>query len=228
MLIGAMLVRNEEGRWLEQVLEQMKSVCDKIVIVDDCSTDNTFDTCLKYADMLWPSPVSYWGTNELIQRKRLWQLAISEAKDGDWILCLDADETIPDIELLIEKIKQAEKHDVDGFGFNLYDMWSPTHYREDVWWNAHFSEWVMCVRYDPQKEYTWREQGLHCGRFPRNAYDKIGSTGLKIQHWGWSRPEDRQAKYHRYMKADPDGKFGVMEQYLSILDLNPNLKEFTT
>jgi glycosyltransferase involved in cell wall biosynthesis len=226
MLIGAMLVRNEAGRWLETVLKQMKSVCDKIIILDDCSTDNTPEIAKKYGEVYY-SDRSYWSSDEIKQRKYLWYLATKETKQGGWILCLDADETIPNIELLPEKIKQAEQYGCDGLGFSLYDMWSPAHYREDRYWNAHMRQWVMCVKYNPAKDYIWREQGLHCGRFPANAYERIGETWLKLQHWGWSKPEDREEKYKRYMTADPKGKYGILGQYRSILDPNPSLKEFT-
>jgi hypothetical protein len=49
---------------------------------------------------------------------------------------------------------------------------------------------------------------------------------MAIQHWGWSRPEDRKAKYERYMKADPEGKNGSLAQYRSILDPKPALRRF--
>lgn len=86
----------------------------------------------------------------------------------------------------------------------------------------------MTVREFLGKEYIWRETPLHCGRFPLNACDVIGQTGLAIQHWGWAREADRQAKYKRYIAADPEGKSGSMAQYGSILDLNPNLRRFET
>jgi glycosyltransferase involved in cell wall biosynthesis len=226
MLIGAMLVRNEAGRYLERVLEQMRLICDKLIVLDDCSTDDTPEICRAYGAEVFYSDRSYWGTNELRQRKFLWELATHEAKDGDWILCLDADEIIPSINLLLEKIKQAEQLGCDGLGFNLYDMWDENHYRDDALWNAHTRDWVMCVRYDPKKDYRWRQTKLHCGRFPVNACNKVGSTGLAIQHWGWSRPEDRKAKYLRYMRADPEGKNGSLLQYASILDKEPHLVRF--
>ena len=226
MLIGCMLVRNEAGRYLERVLEQMAKVCDKIIVLDDCSTDNTPEICKEYGAEVFPSIQSYWGTDELKQRKRLWELATKQADENTWILCLDADETIPQIEKLPDKIKLAEQYDCEGLAFNLYDMWDETHYRDDDLWNAHARDWIMCVRYDPAKEYIWRETPLHCGRFPLNACDVIGQTGLAIQHWGWAREADRQAKYKRYMEADAEGKSGSMAQYESILDPNPVLRRF--
>jgi len=226
MLIGMMLVRNEADRWLRQVLEQMRQVCDKIIVLDDCSTDNTPNVCLEYGAIVCYSQEPIWATNEVSLRKFLWYMASLVARNGDWILCLDADETIHNIDLLPACVKAAEECGADGLAFSLYDMWSPTHYRYDDFWNAHTRGWVMCVRYDAGKEYTWRETALHCGRLPVNSCDLVSGTGLKIQHWGWSTPEDRQTKYERYIKADPDGEYGIIGQYLSILDDNPNLKPF--
>jgi len=236
MLIGAMLVRNESGRYLERVLEQMVGVCDRLVILDDASTDKTPDICLKIG-VKCPQGVrvihsreSLWGINELEQRKRLWEAATFGAVPGDWILCLDADETITNIHLLPELINFVKNSlsDAEGIAFKLYDMWDETHYRDDDSWNAHTRDWVMCVKYDPNKEYIWRDTPLHCGRFPINAHGDIvaGHSGMAIQHWGWSRAPDREAKYKRYMEADPEGKSGNLAQYQSIMDPNPTLKEF--
>jgi glycosyltransferase involved in cell wall biosynthesis len=227
MIYGMILVRNESGRWLETVLQQMKTVCDKIIVLDDCSTDNTPEICRQYAEVFY-SDRSYWGINELRQRKFLWELATHEAKDGDFILCLDADETIANIDKLPKLIELIDNDKrIDGISFNLYDMWDSENYRSDSLWNAHERYWVMCVKYDPKREYSWRETALHCGRFPTDAcISHYCEPSMKIQHWGWSRPEDRQKKYERYMKADPGGKDGNLQQYLSILDPEPQIRRF--
>jgi len=44
-----------------------------------------------------------------------------------------------------------------------------------------------------------------------------------VKHLGWASPADRLKKYQRYMELDPEGKFGIIEQYKSILDPHPNL-----
>ncbi len=226
MLIGTMLVRNEAGRWLRQVLEQMASVCDKIIVLDDHSTDNTPEICRDCGADVFYSDRSYWGTNELRQRKFLWELATSEAKTGDWILCLDADETMPNIYLLPPLLPIIKDIGCECAAFRLYDMWDEARYRDDDLWSGHKRHWPFCVMYNADKEYEWQETPLHCGRFPKNAYERMAQTGIAILHWGWSREEDRKAKYERYLKADPEGKWGFMEQYLSILDKNPNLRRF--
>jgi len=170
---------------------------------------------------------SYWGTNELVQRQRLWALATAGASDGDWILCLDGDETITNIERLPRAIALAGLDDqVDGISFNLYDMWDADHYRSDPLWRQD-KFWIMCVKYRASFKYVWRDWRLHCGRFPMNACTRhYNEHAMVIQHWGFSRPEDRRTKYERYLQADPDGKFGSLAQYRSIVDEQPRLLRF--
>ena len=225
-IIGMMLVRNEADRYLRRVLEGMKTVCDKIIILDDDSTDNTPDICYEYTGHVFFSDKSYWGTNELHQRQLLWELANGSADSGDWFLNLDADETIFDIHKLRDIVDKADSMGHDGISFNLYDMWSETHYRDDSLWNAHSREWIMCIKHDDHIDYKWNEMPLHCGRFPLNVGFKCMPSRLKLQHWGWAKEEDRVKKYARYMAIDPEGKHGILEQYKSIIDVNPNLKEF--
>lgn len=225
MLIGAMLVRNEEGRYLERVLEQMAKVCDKIIVLDDASTDRTPEICKAYGAEVFPSIQSYWGTNELKQRKLLWELATHEADFGDWILCLDADETFDKPELLREYIQKADAAGCNCLVFPLYDMWDAEHYRDDYYWQGHNGLWPFCVKYE-DIDYFWKETPLHCGRFPMNAVNRMAPCPIRVQHWGWARPEDRQEKYERYMKSDPNGVYGCMEQYKSIMDVNPVLRRF--
>ena len=51
-------------------------------------------------------------------------------------------------------------------------------------------------------------------------------SDLRLKHYGWSRLEDRIEKYNRYMTLDPNGRYGILNQYNSILDHNPNLKKW--
>lgn len=227
MIIGMMLVKNEADRYLRKVLEQMFQICDKIIILDDCSTDNTMDICLEYTPYVYGSDKSEWATNEVSQRKRLWDITRAFAKDGDWILCLDADETMTHVNDIKKVIEIADINQVKAISFKLYDMWNDKEYRDDQYWTAHQRDWVFMVRYDVNNEYEWREQALHCGRFPVNAFEGlILSSSMKVQHWGWATKEDREKKYKRYMEADPNGEYGILAQYQSILDEKPNLKEF--
>jgi hypothetical protein len=145
------------------------------------------------------------------------------ARIGDWILILDADETFDEPKKVSEYILKADVQGCDALGFRLYDMWDNEHYREDEFWQAHKAYWPFAVKFS-DLDYFWKETPLHCGRFPMNTVVKVAGCPVKIQHWGWTR--GREEKYERYLKADPQGRIGIMEQYKSILDPSPTLRRF--
>lgn len=228
---GMALVRNEAGKWLDKWLYQMHKLCDKIIVLDDCSTDNTILKMQTPKTKIYQNTECLWETNEIIARKKLWNYTIQECKNEDWILCLDADELFDSNHL--DYINWVFKHlykypieNIDGIGFKLFDMWNDTHYRQDNWWTAHFRYWCMAVRYNKNKIYTWSNKKLHCGRFPLNSSAKMNPTNIPIIHMGWSTEKLRKEKYERYMKIDGKNKNGLIGQYQSIMDNNPNLIEF--
>ncbi|MBO8127812.1 MAG: glycosyltransferase [Peptococcaceae bacterium] len=220
----AMLVRNEAGRYLERVLKHAAQYIDRAVILDDASDDNTVEIC---RDTLQGIPLTLVSNakpsfhNEVVLRKQLWNLATGV--NPDWILILDADEMFED-RAVTELRLLAANPEVDVYTFRLYDMWDENHYREDEYWRAHHFYRPFMVRYIPGFHYVWYETPLHCGRFPKNITElKTVRNSLRVKHLGWMKPADRLAKYYRYMKLDPLGRYGIMAQYLSILDPKPNL-----
>ena len=232
MIHGCMLIRNEESRRLnaeygifESVLDSMNMLCKRLVICDDNSDDKTFELASRYTHDMLKTSENTWEKNEVEARQTLWNKTISEAKHGDWIVCLDADELMTNPIELKYMLKFLPPH-IDGLGFRLFDMWSMTHYREDNYWKAHFYPWVFAVRYDASKEYRWHNKALHCGRFPANASERMLPTMIPVRHYGWALEEDRKKKYDRYMRIDGEGKHGILAQYQSILDESPNLVEF--
>lgn len=223
-LTVGLLVRNESGRYLEKVLHHITEFADKVVMVDDGSTDNTVAICREQlgsmAHCIIETGTNKFG-NEVELRKMLWELAVST--EPDWIMILDADELFePKAVGGIRKLLSDDS--VDVFYFRLYDMWSESSYREDGYWFAHRVYRPFLVRHRPEFSYKWLEQPLHCGRFPLNIVNLPGKqSALRVQHFGWARPEDRVAKYFRYKELDPTAKYGVQEQYLSILDPKPTV-----
>lgn len=220
----AMVIKNEADRYLTDVLNSVKSFIDNAVIIDDGSTDNS-ESVVK--SLLNNIPLIYYKnsiskfSNEVELRKQLWNLTLTTKPD--WILCLDADE-IFEVRGKNEIIKIVNQPHYDLVGFRLYDFWNDKQYREDKYWNAHFRYWPLLLRYQPFFDYKWKETPQHCGRFPCNIAD-LPSTicDLRIKHMGWSKKGDRLKKYERYLSLDIDAKYGIKEQYETILDECPNL-----
>lgn len=142
----------------------------------------------------------------------------------EWIIILDADEMFEEDAPYQLRELLTHSSNIDYFSFRLYDMWTETHYREDLLWQAHKWYRPLAVRNIPKFQDKWQETPQHCGRFPKNIIDLRGGTSpLRIKHLGWLRPQDRLDKYYRYKQLDPHGTYGNLEQYQSILDPNPTL-----
>lgn len=226
----AMLVRNEAGRYLEQVLSQAAQYIDRAVILDDASEDDTAAICerimkLNGIPLILVSNQEPMFNNEIILRKQLWNLALDT--DPNWVLILDADEIF---EAKAPKVLKglAANPDVECYAFRLYDMWTENHYREDSLWQAHKWHRPLMVRNVLGFQAQWRETPQHCGRFPANISQlKVEWNDLRVKHLGWIKAEDKLNKYYRYKKLDPHGLYGIRAQYESILDPRPNLIPWT-
>lgn len=227
---GMALLKNEanQDRWLDDFLTQLNLICDRIVILDDCSTDETYSICKKYECKMYKTEKSIWEINEVEARRLLFNYTISKANNNDWIICLDGDELfeLAHIGYIEWILKHYNAYAIDSIGFKLFDMWDNKHYRDDKYWTAHYRYWPMVIKYYKGFNYEWANKTLHCGRFPLNSCKKMLPTSIPIKHMGWSTESLRRKKYKRYIKIDGEGKNGILEQYESILDKNPTLRKF--
>lgn len=220
----SMIVKNEAGKFLEEVLQHAKQYVDEAVIIDDHSTDETKDIVKRVlADIpyvLIENDESKFH-NEVELRKQQWEEVIKTKPD--WIINLDADEMFEDS--FISEVKELiNQQFVFLYSFRLYDFWSETEYRHDQYWSSHLRYRPFLLKYVDSFPYKWNEKSQHCGRFPNNVFqlpNKISQ--YRVKHLGWSKPEIRQEKYLRYKQLDPNGEFGIIKQYESILDEKPNL-----
>lgn len=223
----AMLVRNEADRYLRRTLENASQFIDQAVILDDASEDNTIEVCRqvltanKIPFTIAENKISLFS-NEILLRKQLWEITTNT--QPDWILILDADEMFEE-EAATELRRLANRYAaVDYYAFRLYDLWTEDSYREDRYWSAHKTYRPFMVKYIPGFQAQWLETPQHCGRFPLNINELKGeASSLRIKHLGWMKPEDRLKKYYRYKALDPNGSYGIIEQYQSILQPKPNL-----
>lgn len=230
-LIIGLQCYNEAARFLPEWLKDVESYADGIVAVDDASTDATPDLLAKSPKLLHldRQSVNLFHTNEVLLRKRLWEMLKKAASPlyakghPVWFLLLDADE------FMEEKFKRDRNAlMLDSrwyyYGLTFYHFWrSRTHYRVDKLWKPSFGP--RMVRYDPTHVDKWRETILHCGSLPTSLWNQRGKPGKNvdyvIKHYGYVlSPEE---KFERYMQLDPQGKYAPMSHYQSMRDPAPTL-----
>ncbi|PFG12718.1 glycosyltransferase family 2 protein [Bacillus sp. es.036] len=226
-LTALLQVRNEEGRYLNEVLSELSDYVDDMVIVDDASTDRTVEICQSFPKVkeIIPLPQS--------QFNREWELRSTLWREGckyepDWVLAIDADEVF-ESSFKTHVRDLINQDQFDWVSFRMYDFWGGrTHYREDEFWNLHRHHTMMLVRYLPDFPYYYIQQDHHVNRLPLSYGALTGYlSDIRVKHYGWAGDEsDRKRKYDRYMSIDPEGKWGNLQHYKSILDPFPNLVEW--
>lgn len=227
-LILGFLVYNEEHKFLKEFLDKMSQLTNKIVAIDDGSTDNSIAVCSKYTSNIYQTD-RLMTKNESILRQTLWNKCTELCNNGDYILINDCDElpTQKSIENFEKAIKVSESLGGDSLAWRKYDMWNKTQYREDPpLWQIHFNPLVWCVKYKKNYNYYWNSAKLHCGSLPINAYYHAFVSNLQVQHMAYSTLELRKEKVEFYTSIDKEGKWGIKAQYDSILDENPTLIDF--
>ena len=207
-IVGALLCRNEEGRYLEEVLEDVARFCDEIVVVDDGSTDATPDIARASGASVFSSgsdkDQGFWGSNETVPRADLWARASSAAGRDGWLLIADADHLLTGITPDDFRIL-CRAENVNAWAFRLFDCWErePYRHRTDGYWQAWCRPrpWLFRGRPTEDFEPQWDTRGIHSGHFPANYPMCVGNAPgcAGIIHLGYCKPEDRAAKARKYL-----------------------------
>ncbi len=205
MLVGAVLARNEAGRYLKEVIANLTSLCDTVLVVDDHSTDHTVAQARKAGAKVIPlgqAGEGMWG-NESPARQILWERACEEAGDG-WIYFADADH------ITYGNLRDLTKSwQYNAWAFPLYDVWTPERdkYRADGPWCGHLFPriWMVSPSRVPEGwQPEWSGRGVHSGHLPVNFPVTYGvvPTDTYIAHLGYSTLADRQQRAERYAVVD--------------------------
>ncbi len=195
------VIARDEGAYLERCLQSVAAIVDEIVLVDTGSTDNTRAIAAQFGARIF----NFDWVDDFSQARNY---ALAQA-GGNWILVLDADETIAarDHLRLRELVTRAQ---ADGYSLiqRSYASYSdpPFEYRlqDDYAESQAFNGWVpsplvRLFRNDIQYRFRYRVHELiepsileHQGR--------IAATGIPIHHFMHQKEEAfNQAKEDRYL-----------------------------
>jgi glycosyltransferase involved in cell wall biosynthesis len=224
------LTTKDEDWIVEKTLKALNRFCDKIVVYDDGSTDDTEEICRSFNRVEWHVRPPHDALQREEAKQRLELINILKNYDLDYALLLDADEIpTPNIISFVENIDNS---------FNLYkvrmiNLWEDEeNYRTDSY-NTVFG---TRVNWDPFTENSWFKFPLlkfnknydyeynlavqkgGCSRYHPSPHNVPGDTcdaGFHIIHYGKIAPDflngDR-LKFYSAIEAK-DGK-GSYEQRL--------------
>jgi hypothetical protein len=187
----------EAGRWLEETLKEFARLCDDVVVCL-CNATAAEEAMVRRFDFRCYRDDREWGRHQfsiktgLLQRIHLLR--------GDWILALDADETVPTIQsrgdLAAISVGREACH------FYVVDLWNaPDRYSKTLsFWNIRF------YKSDPSRGVQFIRKPVHCGNAPPYFYSLPAKSTFVphiLLHKGLMLPADRLKKAARYELYDP-------------------------
>ena len=198
--VAAILARNEADRYLKETIESLQPLCDKILVLDDGSTDSTIALSrslgceVRSREALQPM----WG-QESTARQQLWAWGSEEAGDG-WLYISDSDH-----------VTQCDPSDwrqmltswnVNAWAFPLLDLWdSPTTFRVDGFWQGYKTARPWLFKPSVSGPQSWSDRGIHTGHCPQADWLVGLAERARILHLGWMKESDRKEKYLRYAEV---------------------------
>lgn len=229
-LIASLVLRNEAGRYLRSVLEWHRQYFDDFFVYDDQSADATAEICREFTEHVHvrPDDTPSFLQHEGKFRERAWAVMIDAMglRDNDWVFSLDADEYLvntcrADLESLIS---EADRLTVNSVDIPIPEIWdrstSKLMKRIDGWWNTMSLPRLCRIQ---RSNIEFRKKPMGCGSTPLYSYKLPVKdvNDLALLHFGYSLPEERRARYDRYMGL-PD--HGHNNKHIKSIIANPHLE----
>lgn len=215
VFFGLMRIKNE-SRWIARVIEAQLPLVDRLLILDDHSTDDTVEICERYDKVtLFRSP--FEGLDE--SRDKNWLLqrayesipcndqhfALGNADSPYWCLALDGDEELlPDAPELLREAATSDR--ADSYAVRILYAWDRAdQVRVDGVYGAFTRPSLFRLM---NKAFTYKRTpwggNLHCSSIPQEMIGGSRACRAALLHFGYIDAELRRRKYEFYTRVDPD------------------------
>lgn len=219
----SMIVRNEADRHLVKALSNVMEMDAYAFVTDDCSDDDTPGVCYDFGATVRINEQPMFWKHEGRARQAHVDWVDTFCKDGDWILALDADETISHPEDLHQIIRSAEMLGDGSIGLRLHEFWTETEYRVDGLWFT--TTTPRLYKWQPGGVINDREMG--CGSEPTYVQKtkQFTQDRCHLLHWGYVRSEDRIRKHKAY--SERLGGHGHSSTHVDSIVTEPMLRVYS-
>ena len=225
-MIGLMRVKNEE-RWIERAVKSLLRAFEKVVVMDDHSTDKTPEICLDLGCLVYRSPFA--DMDEARDKTWLVQQAYKAGilRSGAAALMIDGDEElVAGDEALIESALAQ----YDSVALRVLYLWDDEHHiRTDGVYGRFWrpSAWICrSAAEDSFVSIGSSNRGLHCSNVPARCAGRSLRCHARLLHYGYMLREDRERKYRWYNSIDPGNAFEDCYRHMVIGDLFPAASRF--
>lgn len=207
-IIGQMVCGpGEADRWLELTLKEFERLCDDVIIATCNAGPKEIQLIEKY-DFRHYEDNREWGRFQPDIKTGLLKKILALAPD--WVLPLDADESLPTVSRLV--LEEIGVQNRDSAFFYVVNLWNDEgHYSKTLsFWNVRF------YKADPSKGTQFLRKPVHCGNAPPYFYSippKKSYVPHILLHRGLMLPADRLGKVGRYDKYDPNAQHKGREYY---------------
>jgi glycosyltransferase involved in cell wall biosynthesis len=202
-VLGAMRIKNE-SRHLREVLERALTVCNRILVLDDHSTDNTAEICGSFGERVCVFPSPFDGFDEARDKNFLLQKVVAE--DPEWVLWIDGDEVLERsaADMLRPHLQDQR---IVTYSVRIAFVWdNPDHVRIDGIWGNFTRPSLFRVRGQLKESLGFPKTrffgNLHCGNVPAGLQGESRLLDLRLKHYGYMDPSQRRAKYEWYSTND--------------------------
>lgn len=199
----------EAGRYLKETLEDLNRICDDVVVCL-CNATNEERKMVSWYDFRFYEDNREWGKFQYLIKTDL--LRRIQQLSPDYVLALDADETIPTLDRdTIEELARTRRS-MQLFVVNLWN--DEEHYAKEL---CFFNVRLYNTLAFPQTGFM--RKPVHCGNAPPAFYGippKESYIPHILLHKGLMRPEDRAKRVERYQKYDPHAVHKSAEYYIAL------------
>ena len=211
-IIAFLRVKNEK-MWIKSCLDSLSPICRGIVVLDDGSTDNTFEICENHPKVLEVEKQSGLPFDELRDANKAFKMA--RKHDPEFILRMDGDEILqPNAkEILFEELTVLYPN-ADVYELQFLTMWDDMNkYRYDGVYSTTWYKTLLRMENQHEKDLIWHGSSItnvpHHGRIPPDCHgynDSIRSK-VKVLHYGYLKKQTREKNRNFYISNDTNQEY---------------------
>ena len=218
MTIFGMLRVKNEARWIRQVLESILPVCERVFVLDDHSTDDTYNACYLLHDKITAYRSPFMGLDESRDKSWLLERIMNCVSDmwltgGEsspyWVLAIDGDEVLAPggADAIKIAVRDTPYH---AFKLPIVYLWDSMNTKrvDGVYRNFARPSLFRLMNRAFQFQKTPWGGNFHCSSIPQELLHHAHATcgAAPLLHLGYMDREDRMRKYRWYTTMDPNNE----------------------